>query len=82
MKFKNWIIIKTFINTYAITQRLLVIFKPKSADKGFNHKTGDKATHVGSTALTFMFLLNGEIFKNKVRILLVHFKILTYSSAI
>ena len=43
--------------------------------KNFNHETENKATPVDSTALTFMSLLSGEVFKNKVRSLPILFKI-------
>ena len=50
-----------------MTQQTLLI-------KNFNHKTEEKATPVGSTALIFMFLLNKENIKNQVRLLPVSFK--------
>ena len=35
--------------------------------KHLNYETENEATSIGSTAFTFMSLLNGGIFKNKVR---------------
>jgi len=43
--------------------------------KNLNSETQNKATPVGSTVLTLMSLLNGEIIKIQVRLLPVHFKL-------
>ena len=52
------------INQGTTTQIALRIIKHHTEDftnKSFNHGTEDKATHVGSTALVFIFLLMEEI---------------------
>ena len=66
------------INQGTTTQIALRIIKLHTEDftnKSSNHRKEDKVTLVGSTALTFMSLLNGGIFKSKVRLLHVHFKL-------
>jgi len=50
--------------------------------KHLNHETENKATPVGSTAFTFMSLLNGGIFKNKARFIACAFQIVTCLSTI
>ena len=55
----------------------LRIIKDNTEDctnQNFNYGTEDKVTHISSTVLTFMFLLNGESIKSQVRSLPVSFQ--------
>ena len=48
--------IQVALQQLSITLKILLI-------EGFNHETENKATHVGSTALTIVFLPNRENIK-------------------
>jgi len=69
----------------AIAQVALLIIKLNMRDytnKNLNYETENKATSVGSTVLTIIFLLNGEGIKIQVRLLPVSFKNSTCLSTI
>jgi len=72
-------LIKTpIIKTHTIAQIAVLIFEHNIEEftdqNKLNRETENKATHVGSTALIFMSLLNGEIIKAQVRLLPEYFK--------